>query len=138
MAIRELGELGSWQRESGNLQADQLREAIAGSGKDFVEYDPVGLPDDVDRQNIVNIIRNFERAQPGVISAFAAQARRERDEQPVTFLRPDMKNEVRRRVLTMPTGLLRQIEESYPLMFRNKKHLAWFKANFPIFSVRNK
>lgn len=131
-----LGELGDWQKRSDELNAGELREAINNSGKDFIDYDPVGLPDDEDRQNIVNIIRNFEKARPGVIDAFLRQARAEREAQPA-FVLPG-KSDVRRRVMTLPTGLFREIEEAYPLMFRNKQHLEWFKKNFSQFLVRDK
>lgn len=103
----------------------------------------VGLPDDTDIKNINTIIRNYEIARPGEIKVFVKLAK---DEQ------QNLKNDfgsnhksftetgkIRyRRGITMPIGLLRQIEESYPLMFSNKDHLHWFMRKYPMFCVAKK
>lgn len=120
--------------------ADGLKDAIIAEHRDFINYDPVGLPDETDVKNIKTIIRNHDRVHPGEIAAYVAQARKDREAE----LNPWHKGYVnvdnsRRRVLTMPGSLLRQIEDAYPLMFLNRDHLAWFKKNFPLFnsSTRN-
>ncbi len=123
------------KEEHGELEG--LHDAIADSGRDFLDYDPVGLPDDADYDNIRTIIRNYEKARPGEIKAFVKQAKNDRDIYDATF-RTKAVDEPRRPVLTLPVGLMRDIEEAYPIMFRNRKHLEWFKAHFPAFRTRSK
>jgi len=103
----------------------------------------VGLPDDLDIKNIETIINNYNKAKPGEIAGYIKHAKAEQK---------DLKFETGsnskaftesgqiqyRRALTMPIGLLRQIEEAYPLMFTNKKHLHWFMKKFPMFNVARK
>lgn len=130
-----LGNKRDFVKETG--AASGIQDAIRGAGRDFIDYDPVGLPDAADVKNIRNIIKNFEKGAPGVIAAFAKQARADRELDERAWIFGGKKgDEPRRPVLTMPTPLLRDIEESYPLMFQNKKHLAWFKLNFNLFNVR--
>jgi len=103
----------------------------------------VGLPDDSDIKNIQTIIRNYNIARPGEIDAFVKMAKEEQK-----ALNNDYGSNANshtesgkiqyRRALTMPIGLLRQIEEAYPLMFNNKKHLNWFMKKFPMFNVARK
>lgn len=116
---------------------DQLKAAMAVQSKDFLDYDPMGLPDEKDIKNIKTIIRNHEKARPGEMAGYVAQAKKERDTVDLDASFGAMKSGSARRTLTMPIGLLRMIEEAYPLMFSNKDHIAWFKANFPQFTTRS-
>lgn len=116
---------------------DQLKAAMASQGRDFLDYDPMGLPDEKDLKNIKTIIRNHEKAHPGEMAGYVAQAKRERDTVDLDASFGVMSSGSARRTLTMPTGLLRMIEEAYPLMFSNKQHIGWFKANFPQFTTRS-
>lgn len=100
----------------------------------------VGLPDEADIKNIEIIIRNYNIARPGEIDSYVKHAKSEQK---------DLKFETGsnskaftesgqiqyRRALTLPIGLMRQIEEAYPLMFSNKKHLHWFMKKFPMFNI---
>lgn len=119
-----------------NESIEGLEGAITGAGKDFIDYDPIGLPDAQDIENIKRMIRNFNAACPGVIQAFVKDAKRQREEAGATHPLLTKKDEIRRPVLTMPIPLFRDVEEAYPLMFRNKSHLAWFKKHFPMFRTR--
>lgn len=113
----------------------EIQGEIAGDKKKFTNYDPIGLPDTKDVENIKAMIRNHELAKPGEIGAFVREAKAIKDNNLNKF--GSTADKSLRRVLTMPTGLLRMIEESYPLMFTNKKHLAWFVKNFPMFSTHD-
>lgn len=126
--------IGEYKKKSGS--ASGLDEALLDSGKDFIDYDPVGLPDDEDERNITTIVNNFHKVHPGVISHITRIARGEKEaHESATLFQKKEEDKPRRRVLSMPTPLLREIEEAYPLMFTNRKHLAWFKHKFPIFVV---
>jgi hypothetical protein len=125
--------IGNYKQESGANEG--LHEAVLKSGRDFFNYDPVGLPDDEDERNVRAIVSNFHNAHPGVISFITAKARDEKEAHEATTLFQKKEDKPRRRTLSMPTPLLREIEEAYPLMFLNRKHLAWFKKHFPIFVV---
>lgn len=115
--------------------AEGLLDAKLSAGRDFLDYDPVGLPDEKDIINIRNIIREHEIAHPGEIAKFVQQASTDRAADKATgsggYTTADKSI---RRVLTMPIGLMREIEEAYPLMFTNRKHLTWFRQKFWAFN----
>lgn len=102
-----------------------------------------GLPDDLDIENINVILRNYELARPGEIKAYVDVVKEEQKN-----LKNDSGSNANaftesakvqfRRAVTMPIGLFRQIEESYPLMFSNKEHLHWFMRKYPQFTVARK
>jgi hypothetical protein len=100
----------------------------------------IGLPDDLDVKNIEIILRNYNIARPNEINNFIMHAKEEQKN--LKFETGSNKNAYTqsgqiqyRRALTMPIGLFRIIQESYPLMFSNKKHLHWFMKKFPMFNV---
>lgn len=102
-----------------------------------------GLPDDLDIANIEVILRNYELARPGEIDRYAKAAHAEglnlKNEMGSNASAYTQSAKVQyRRALSMPIGLMRIIEESYPLMFTNKEHLRWFMRKFPYFNVARK
>ncbi len=117
-------------------QKNQLLDALALEGKGFLDDDPVGLPDEKDIVNIKVIIRNYEVSRPGEIAAFVKQARKDKELADNDF--GSSQDKSKRRVLTMPIGLLRQIEAAYPLMFKNRRHLKWFVDNFRGFNTHKR
>lgn len=116
-------------------EVDGLKEAIDSSSRQYIDYDPIGLPDQTDIENINTIMRNHEKARPGEIAAFVAQAKKDRGDYDVSAsgIITGSRDKSGRKTMTMPIALMRMIEESYPLMFLNKEHLAWFKKHFPMF-----
>lgn len=106
--------------------------------KAWIEHDPVGLPDEADYKNICVMIRNFKKKNPGELEMIAAAAHEKRKAAFNDFSSTDRGEMNMRHVFTMPVELLKKIELSYPLMFTNKKHMAWFRKNFPIFSASRK
>lgn len=125
----------SYMHESGD--ATGLSEAVNDAGRDFLNYDPTGLPDARDVKNINVIIRNHEKAHPGEIALYVQQAKQAKKlaNETTGFTGFHNTDKTRHRVLTMPTSLMRTIEEAYPLMFRNRQHLAWFKKTYPGFDT---
>lgn len=124
-------------QEKGQLEAkEQLLDALAVEGKQFLDHDPVGLPDEKDIANIKTILRNYERIRPGEIATYVRQAKLDKELANNDF--GSSQDGSKRRVLTMPIGLLRQIEAAYPLMFKNRKHLAWFVKNFSGFNTHKR
>lgn len=103
---------------------------------EYYNHDPIGLPDAQDIENIKAIFRRHELAHPGEIDAYAADAKNSRAAALSEYGMTNMG--AARRVFSMPTPLLRTIEEAYPLMFRNKKHMRWFAKEFPQFNCSNK
>lgn len=111
--------------------------------------DLVGQPDDWDKQNITNLIRNFEREKFTVkgrivtgrqlILAVTATARRKQEMTTNAFNRKtgvrDKDSEYRTE-LSLPTILLNRILEAYPVMLRDDRQYNWFVKNFPQFKVR--
>jgi len=106
--------------------------------KMWIEDDPVGLPDQKDYENICVMIRNFKKKYPGEMEIIAAAANEKRETAFNDFSNVKQADMQMRHVFTMPVELLKKIELSYPLMFTNKKHMAWFRKNFPIFSASRK
>lgn len=92
--------------------------------------DLIGLPDAQDKTNIRNILKNYDAANPGQIKATIIEARKEVQDNQLGIYGVSNKSAQGRRVLELPEGLLRTIEEAYPLMFADKKQLAWFCRNF--------
>lgn len=121
-------------KEDANI-LEGLQDSISASSADYTDYDPIGLPDAKDIDNIKVIIRNHEKAHPGEIAGYVRHAREERQ---VEALTPGAKlNEkvASHRVMTLPGALMREVEEAYPLMFRNREHLRWFRKQFPMFNT---
>lgn len=103
----------------------------------------VGLPDDKDVENILRAIKQYEIARPGELKLFMAQAKKEQAQLDNDFgsnaaAHTETAKRQFRRALTMPIGLYRMIDEAYPLMFNDKKHLHWFMRKFPKFCIARK
>lgn len=103
----------------------------------------VGLPDGSDVENINNAIKQYEVARPGELNRFIRQAKRDGElaanEYASNMKFGESKDKAYfRQSLTMPIGLYRMIDEAYPLMFTDKRHLHWFMKNFPQFNVAKK
>lgn len=111
----------------------QILETVNGASQSFLDNDPMGLPDWTDVKNINTIIRNYDKVERGHIALCVAEAKQARETAADDFNSSADKS--KRRVLIMPSGLMRMIEESYPLMFRNRKHLGWFVKHYPKFST---
>lgn len=100
----------------------------------------VGLPDDRDIENIKAAMRQYNTVRPGEIQAHIKKAKKEQqmlaNEDGSNMRFGESKNKAYfRRSLTMPIGLYRMIDDAYPLMFTDKRHLHWFMRNFPMFNV---
>lgn len=108
-----------------------------------------GMPDEWDKKNITNLIRNFEREKFSVkgrivsgkrlIYAVSASARKKQELTANAFNRDtgirDKGSEYRTE-LSLPTILLNRILEAYPVLLRDDRQYAWFIKNFPQFKVR--
>lgn len=106
--------------------------------KAWIQDDPIGLPDKGDFENIQTIMRNYEKKHPGEIAYLAKATEAKKEAAFNDFSSVKDKNMNMRHVFSMPIELLKTIELSYPLMFANKKHMAWFRKNFPMFSASRK
>lgn len=100
----------------------------------------VGLPDESDIENIRRAIKQYELAKPGEIKRLIRQTKADQKLQNNEFA-SNAKSHTQtakvqfRKSLTLPIGLYRMIDESYPLMFTDKRHLHWFMRKFPEFNV---
>jgi hypothetical protein len=128
-----------------NKKEEIIKEEVTLDHETKTSAKAVGLPDDLDVKNIETILRNYEIARPGEIKKFVQLAREESENLKNDFgsnsrgvLKGTESGTEFRRAVTMPIGLFRQIEEAYPLMFTNKKHLHWFMKKFPMFTVARK
>lgn len=108
--------------------------------------DIVGMPDEADRKNIINLINHFKRerfSKDGVILTGAqlmrisiTNARKNHEASLNIFDRTLKSKETELRVGTaLPTPLWTKIEEAYPTMFRDRRHYEWFYNNFPQFKI---
>lgn len=100
--------------------------------------DPVGLPDDKDKENLDTLIKTYDTANPGVIKGYVKNAQEQRHANFNDFGESNDKNSQLRHTMTLPADLMMLIERAYPLMFANKKHIQWFKKNYPYFVTTNK
>lgn len=92
--------------------------------------DVVGLPDKQDKENILIIIKNYEKKNPGKLVHTIESARAEMRENGKGEFGLVGKEASRRLIFELPQGLVTKIEEAYPLMFRDKDHFRWFVQNF--------
>lgn len=94
--------------------------------------DAIGMPDKEDKEIIRRVLVQYEKAHPGEIKFHrdAARARIEAAGKDSKFAIID-KDSNRRYMFELPVEIGMFLEKSYPLMFRNKKHFAWFCKNFP-------
>jgi hypothetical protein len=114
-----------------NLKA---KDDLMGLGAQYLyTNDPVGLPDDADVENLNTLIKTYDTANPGVIKGIVQQAKEQAAMNHNDFGAVKDKNLNLRHTLTLPADLMKLIEKSYPIMFTNKKHLAWFKRHYSMF-----
>lgn len=114
--------------------------------------DIVGLPDEWDLKNLTNLINTFKRetftyngaSMTGAqwIKFEVADAKKQHQQDGVgqSFNKFGVKSaDSDLRVGTaMPNILWSRIEESYPTIFRDRKHYSWFVKNFREFAVPGK
>lgn len=99
----------------------------------------VGLPDSKDKENIRDLIKAYESVHPGQIRRLVAEEKAEEAENagPLGLNKYLLKNQQSdfRKVLIIPAPLVAELKKSYPTLFSDKAHFAWFVKNFPIFMV---
>jgi len=122
------------------IGGNEEKEMITPVGQTKAMATSVGLPDSKDEENIKRAIKQYELARPGEIKRFIKKAKEEQSLQNNEFASNAKAHSQSAKVqfrksLTMPIGLYRMIDESYPLMFNDKQHLHWFMRKFPAFNV---
>lgn len=122
-----------------------IRDAQPDSWKDIV-----GMPDEWDFKNLQILIRNFKKRKFSIegqvingqtyIDLVMAEARHAHGMDDVDIRRANPYNiksaASEARVLTaVPPELNKEIQESYPTLFRDKDHSMWFATHFPEFRI---
>jgi hypothetical protein len=94
--------------------------------------DAIGLPTAGDKEIIRKVLVQYDKANPGMIKFHrdAARARIAESGKDNKFGLIN-KESNRRYMMELPVEIGQFLEKSYPLMFTNKKHFAWFCKNFP-------
>jgi len=92
--------------------------------------DIVGMPDDADKENIRNILKNYDRKNPGFLAHTISEAKEDQKNNSLTDFGITNKQAGGRIVLELPEEVHRLIQEAYPLIFSDKKHFRWFTKNF--------
>jgi hypothetical protein len=117
----------------------------------------VGMPDDWDKKNLTNLINTFKKKTftftdaKGVKRSTSGAAwikyevedakRSHQLDGAGTIANPfgvKSKESDMRITTAMPNELHREISESYPTIFRDKKHHSWFVKNFPEFRIASR
>lgn len=110
-----------------NLSEGDRKIVDSMSRKDLA--DVVGMPDEKDRENIVAIIKKYDKHFKGEIEAVYRDAKKNATDH--RYVSKFESKEGRKRLsISLPTALMREIEEAYPAMFTSPKHFAWFERNF--------
>lgn len=94
--------------------------------------DVVGLPDAQDKERIRRYLARYEKAHPGEIMFHITMAREHfraagGDKQKFGLVNKQASG---RTLFELPNEVGQWMEQAYPLMFRDKKHTAWFARNF--------
>lgn len=92
--------------------------------------DAVGMPDEVDKENIRAYIRKYDKAQPGKLAFTISSARAEHNSARHDDFNLVNKDSGARHIFELPADFVEGLEEAYPIMFRDKKHFRWFVKNF--------
>ena len=109
--------------------------------------DAVGMPDEVDKQNIRKIILKYDKEHPGYIMHAKNSAREEladtkfgttTDSRSKSGLSVGGAGSNMRLHLEIPEELYHNIEAYIPTIFREKKHYHWFLKNFPELLIPDK
>lgn len=95
--------------------------------------DAVGLPDAEDKKRIQRYLLQYEKKHPNEIGAILAIARQNFRDQGGDVAKFGLVNKQAhgRTLFELPEELGQWMEQAYPLMFKEKKHTAWFCKNFP-------
>lgn len=106
--------------------------------------DAIGMPDQKDYEVLSRIIQQYNRTHPGVL-AHTVKTARDEFEQGIYSKRLTWEGDAvvgKQMNVTyafeLPVDLGRAIEEVFPSMFRSKKHLRWFRKNFPALTISGK
>ena len=101
--------------------------------------DALGMPDEWDKKNIQRLINNFEKRHPGLNRASVASARWEYenvvDKLAVGDFNVKSKQLDMRHLVTMHPLFAKELEKSYPGIFRFPEHTIWFAKNFGQFRI---
>lgn len=117
--------------------------------------DIVGMPDEWDKTNLTNLINTFKKTPftfengktlTGAqwIKAEVADAKKQHQQDDLEATKginpygTKIADTETRIGTAIPNVLWNKIQESYPTMFRDKKHFSWFIKNFPEFRVASK
>lgn len=95
--------------------------------------DVVGLPDEEDKLRIQLKLRAYEKEHPGELAFIINMAREHFKDAGGDKQKYGLTNKQAsgRTLFELPEDLGRWLENAYPLMFRERKHTAWFAKNFP-------
>lgn len=91
--------------------------------------DVIGLPDEVDKRRIQRYLLKYEKAHPGEIQFHRDMARARLTEENKKFAIIDKASQ-RRYLFELPEEIGIWMGQAFPLMFKDKKHTAWFCKNF--------
>ncbi len=101
--------------------------------------DAIGMPDDWDKRNIQRLINNFEQRHPGLNRESVAAARWEYnnvvDRLQVGDYNVKSRHLDMRHLVTMHPLFAKELEKSYPGIFRFTEHTIWFAKNFEQFRI---
>lgn len=102
--------------------------------------DVVGLPDKQDKERIQKYLVQYEKQFPGEIGSIVYLAREDFRKQGGRVAEWGEVNKAARgrTLFELPERLGQWMEQAYPLMFKDKKHTAWFAKNFPELLLPNK
>lgn len=91
--------------------------------------DAIGLPDKEDKLRIQKFLLQYEKEHPGEIKFHRDAARERLASSNKNFAVIDATSQ-RRYLFELPVALGNWLNMAYPLMFKDKKHTAWFCENF--------
>lgn len=122
-----------------NIGSSSEANTLAKKGKKELGKDITDMPDAWDVKNIQTLIDTYEKAYPGRLGRMAqdykvelALSGRSKDYGLIS------KDSDMRTAFWLPEDLQQVIEAAYPSLWTNKRHLAWFVKNFPIFRTAPK
>lgn len=112
--------------------SEELKNTVSNRSKGDIA-DAIGMPDEQDYQNLLTIIKTFERKNPGVLKYTVEESRKDFAAGRYGNAKHSLvnKDSGQRLALEIPEGLYFAIQEIFPSMFRSKKHLRWFTRKFP-------
>lgn len=102
--------------------------------------DVIGLPDREDRDRIRRYLLRYENKHPGEVAFHIGMAKEHfkavgGNRQKYGIVNKQAQGRV---LFELPDEIGHWLENAYPLMFRDKKHTAWFAKNFPELLVPEK